>query len=68
MAKTKTKAELLVEIEELKAEIKELEKYRDEYDNTAAGVKSLYDSFLKAGFNEEQALLILVNFFKKIEN
>ena len=68
MAKTKTKAELLVEIEELKAEIEKLKDYQTEYDNTAAGVKALYDSFVKAGFNEEQALYVLVNFFKKIQN
>ena len=66
MAKTKTKAELLEEIEELKIEIEKLKEYQAEYDSTACGVKALYDSFVKAGFTEEQSLLILVNFFKKI--
>lgn len=66
MAKAKTKAELLEEIKELKAEIKKFKEYQTEYDSTASVAKALYDSFVKAGFTEEQSIIILVNCFKKI--
>lgn len=57
----KTKNELLEEIEqkngeieELKADIEKLKKYR-KYDEMADGVKAINDSFVRNGFTEQQA-------------
>lgn len=58
---TKTKNELLEEIEQkneeievLKADIEKLEKYR-KYDEMADEVKAINDSFVRSGFTEQQA-------------
>ncbi len=58
---TKTKNELLEEIEQkneeievLKADIEKLEKYR-KYDEMADEIKAINDSFIRSGFTEQQA-------------
>lgn len=58
---TKTRNELLEEIEQkneeievLKADIEKLEKYK-KYDEMADEVKAINDSFVRSGFSEEQA-------------
>lgn len=58
---TKTKNELLEEIEQkngeievLKADIEKLEKYR-KYDEMADEIKAINDSFVRSGFTEQQA-------------
>lgn len=57
----KTKNELLEEIEQkneeievLKSDIEKLEKYR-KYDEMADEIKAINDSFVRAGFAEQQA-------------
>lgn len=58
---TKTKNELLEEIEQkngeievLKADIEKLEKYR-KYDEMADEIKAINDSFVRSGFTEQQS-------------
>lgn len=58
---TKTKNELLEEIEQkngeikvLKADIEKIEKYR-KYDEMADEIKAINDSFVRSGFTEQQA-------------
>lgn len=58
---TKTKNELLEEIERkneeievLKADVEKLEKYR-KYDEAAEEIKEVNDSFIRSGFTEKQA-------------
>ena len=46
------------EIEELKKELAKAEKYK-QYDDMAGEVKAIYDSFVNAGFNEDQAFVLL---------
>lgn len=66
MAKTKTKAELMEELEQVKAELAELEKkYRNDLSATAEGIRDLFNALVEAGFTEEQAILILVSFLRK---
>ncbi len=62
---TKTKNELLEEIEKkneelknLKAEVEKLEKYK-KYDDCANEVRAMYQSFVNSGFSEEQSFEIL---------
>lgn len=64
MAKTMTKAELLEEIElknseieKLENEIERLEK-SDKYKESADELKAMYDSYVEAGFNENQAFAL----------
>ena len=47
------------EIEELKKELVKVEKYK-QYDDMAGEIKAIYDSFVNAGFNEDQAYEILI--------
>ncbi len=62
---TKTKNELLEEIENkneelknLKAEVEKLEKYK-KYDDCANEARAVYISFINSGFSEEQSFEIL---------
>lgn len=62
---TKTKAELLEEIEKkneelknLKEEVENLERYK-QYDDCANETRAAYQSFVNAGFSDEQAFKIL---------
>lgn len=66
MTAKKTKAQLLEEIEELQAELKKVEKYR-KYDEAAEEMKALYDSFVRAGFSEDQAFTICTTAMKKLK-
>lgn len=65
MAKTMTKAELLEEIEKKNSEIEKLEneierlEKSDKYKESADELKSMYDSYIEAGFNENQAFVII---------
>ena len=61
----KTKNELMEEIEKkneeirsLEEEAKRLEKYKT-YDNSAEELKGLIDSYIRAGFSEEQAFTLV---------
>lgn len=61
----KTKNELMEEIEQMKEEIraleeeaKRLEKYKA-YDNSAEELKGVMDSYIRAGFSEEQAFALV---------
>ena len=47
------------EIEELKKELVKVEKYK-QYDDMAGEIKAIYDSFVNAGFNEDQAYEIMI--------
>ena len=47
------------EIEELKKELVKVEKYK-QYDDMSCEIKAIYDSFVNAGFNEDQAYEILI--------
>ena len=47
------------EIEELKKELVKVEKYK-QYDDMADEIKAIYDSFVNAGFNRDQAYEILI--------
>jgi hypothetical protein len=51
---SKTKSELVAEIEELK---KQLDKKKEEekYDDIATDMRNMYNSFVYAGFTEDQA-------------
>lgn len=62
---TKTKNELMEEIEQkneeirvLDAEVKRLEKYKA-YDQSAEEIKGVMDSYIRAGFSEEQAFTLV---------
>lgn len=46
------------EIEELKKELTKVDKYK-QYDDMAGEVKAIYDSLVNAGFNEDQAFVLL---------
>lgn len=67
MTTRKTKTELLEEIERKNDEIRELKKQveKDEryagYDDAAAEIKAVQDSFVKAGFSEDQAFAMINN-------
>lgn len=50
----KTKAQLLADIEVLEKKIENLERY-EKYDAMADEVKAMTDSFVRAGFTEDQA-------------
>lgn len=47
------------EIEELKKELEKAEKYK-QYDDAAGEMKAAYDSFVNAGFTEDQAFTIVM--------
>lgn len=47
------------EIEDLKKELEKAEKYK-QYDDMAGEIKAIYDSFVNAGFNEDQAYEIMI--------
>jgi hypothetical protein len=51
---SKTKSELVAEIEKLK---KQLDKKKEEekYDDIATDMRNMYNSFVNAGFTEDQA-------------
>lgn len=51
---TKTKQELLNEIEDLKKEVELVERYKS-YAEVAREIKIMQDAFVEAGFTEEQA-------------
>lgn len=62
---TKTKNELLEEIEqknteiaELNEEIKKFDKYK-QYDESADELRALFDSFVRTGFSDDQAFALL---------
>lgn len=68
----KTKAELLEEIEQkngeiekLESEIKRLEKSKN-YKENADELKAMYDSYIEAGFNENQAFMFVHTLFNNI--
>lgn len=46
------------EIEDLKKELEKAEKYK-RYDDMAGELKAIYDSLVNAGFNEDQAFVLL---------
>lgn len=46
------------EIEDLKKELVKAEKYK-QYDDMAGEIKAIYDSLVNAGFNEDQAFVLL---------
>ncbi len=64
---SKTKEELLKEelelknneVKDLKEELKRLEKYK-QYDDMADEMKGMQDSFVRAGFSEDQAFMMLM--------
>lgn len=45
------------EIKDLKVELKKLEQYK-QYDDAAMEMKAMYDSFIRAGFTEDQAFTL----------
>ena len=51
---TKTKAELIAEIEALKKQL-DAEKEKAQYDDVATKMHNMYTSFVHAGFTEDQA-------------
>lgn len=62
---TKTKNELMEKIEQTKEEIRalkeeaeRLEKYKA-YDQSAEEIKGIMDSYIRAGFSEEQAFTLV---------
>lgn len=55
---TKTKNELMEEIEQKNEEVKRLEKYKT-YDQSAEEIKGVMDSYIRAGFSEEQAFTLI---------
>lgn len=59
----KTKAELLEEIKNLQTEIDKLDKYR-KYEEAADEMRALYDSFVNAGFTEDQAFELMMTMIK----
>lgn len=65
MAKTMTMTELLEEIEQKNSEIERLEEEieklekRSNYKENADELKALYDSYVEAGFNDNQAFVLV---------
>lgn len=57
----KTKAELEQEIKDSKQQL-ESAKTKELYDNSAKETKAMYDSYVEAGFTEEQAWTIIMTF------
>jgi hypothetical protein len=51
---SKTKAELEAELQELKNQL-EAKKKEEKHDDCANEIHNLYNSFIKAGFTEDQA-------------
>lgn len=49
------------DMEQLKIELKRLDKYT-QYSESAAELKVIYDSFVEAGFSEDQAFQLLMNY------
>lgn len=69
---SKTKAELLKEIDEKDKDISDLldridrlEKYK-QYEESAGEMKALYDSYILAGFNADQALKIILTMLSNV--
>lgn len=70
--KNKTKEELLKEIDEkeknisdLLDQIDRLEKYK-KYEETAEEMKTIYDSYILAGFSADQAFRLLLAMFNNV--
>lgn len=63
MAERKTKNELMAEIEDLKKNLAKLKKY-EQYAESAEDAKAIYNSFVDAGFTEDQAFALLCIFVK----
>ena len=70
----KTKQELLelikdkeTEIKELKEQAKIAERY-EQYDEAAREVKALYDSLVKAGFDDDQAFKFLMKMIGSVSS
>lgn len=59
VAEKRTKEELLDEIKKLKGEVERLEKFKA-YDNMAGEFKGMYDSYVNAGFTEDQAFQLII--------
>ena len=59
MCTKKTKTELIEEINNLKKDLDKLERYR-KYEDTANEIKAIHDSFVNAGFTEDQAFKIMI--------
>lgn len=58
-----TKSELIEEINKLREDLVRLEKYR-KYDEGAEELKAIHDSYVRAGFTEEQAFTLLITAMK----
>ena len=58
--KSKTKAELETEIQALKTQL-EAKKKEEKHDDCANEIRNLYNSFVKAGFTEDQAMVLTSN-------
>lgn len=56
--KNRTKAELLEEIKDLKAEVERLDRYK-KYEESASEMKAMYDAFVNEGFTSEQAFALV---------
>lgn len=65
MAERKTKNELMAEIEELKKGLAKLKKY-EQYAESAEDIKAIYNSFVDAGFTEDQAFTLVCIFAKGV--
>ena len=59
MCTKKTKTELIEEINNLKKDLDKLERYR-KYEDAANEMKAIHDSFVNAGFTEDQAFMIMI--------
>ena len=55
----KTKAELEVEIRELKAQLSEQSKV-EQFDKCATDMRNVYESYINAGFTEKEAWEIFI--------
>lgn len=62
----RTKAELLDEIKKLKGEVEKLERFKA-YEDQAGELKGMYDSYINAGFTEEQAFEIVKIMLSKVK-
>ena len=51
---SKTKSELVAEIEKLKEQL-DKKKEEEKYDDIATDMRNMYNSFVNAGFTEDQA-------------
>ena len=60
----KTKTELIEEINHLKKDLDKLERYR-KYEDAANEMKAIHDSFVNAGFTEDQAFMIMITAMNK---